>query len=330
MDKIEQFITQSKINHLKRLGLCPNDDDEYQELLHQIEQKEEKCKELKSNYTTLCLIKEKIEKESIHSFLEIYESNRRNILESKARQIKEQLSNFYKSDYRYQQLLKIGNETLKEIHKIDNKRDIIIKYISNLVEIDSEDNYYEDNDSEVDNHDENDVIEEENNYDEDDVTEENDYDEDDETEEEDFIEISKAKNEEIKDQFFNIIQRQSQKLDIRNEDCKQIDLYNFFKNDYKTPDWKQYNEFKLEINQLMEKERKYTNEYGHWYLQGKKIVLNISNEEYEKICKISPPFLFRIEECIQEVYNKGYNEGHEDGYNEGYNNGYDDGYRMGD
>ncbi len=42
MDKIEQFITQSKINHLKRLGLCPNDDDEYQELLHQIEQKEEK------------------------------------------------------------------------------------------------------------------------------------------------------------------------------------------------------------------------------------------------------------------------------------------------
>ena len=30
MDKIEQFITQSKIKHLNRIGLCPNDDDEYQ------------------------------------------------------------------------------------------------------------------------------------------------------------------------------------------------------------------------------------------------------------------------------------------------------------
>lgn len=347
MDKIEQFITQSKIKHLKRIGLCPNDDDEYQELLHQIEQKEEEIdkerKQLRRNYDTLCLIRNRING-AYNSYL--HDDDEYRELLNKSNEIKKEMESvrkrardfvflFHDDTLRTFGFEKALNEYLlddecykelkKQLESIEKKRktmeeegDIIYDYISNLVEIDSEDNYYEDNDSEV--------------------VELDDYDEDDETEEEDIIEISKAKNKEIKDQFFAIIQKKGHLLHItiNDEDEEEIDLYKFFKN-YKTTNWKEYYD-ETEIKQLEEEKNKYINEYGHWYLKGGKIVLDISDEEYEKICKISPPFLFRIEECIQEVYNKGYNEGHgdgyneghEDGYNEGYNNGYDDGYRMGD
>ena len=350
MDKIEQFITQSKINHLKRLGLCPNDDDEYQELLHQIEQKEEKKETLRNNYDILCLISNSIN-DAYNSYL--HDDDEYRELLNKSNEIKKEMKSvrecacdkyilFNHDTWRKFGFEKALNEYLlddecykklkKQLESIEKKRktmeeegDIIYDYISNLENIEKsmERNEFE-------------LVHSSDSYEEIDlgmteVDNENlEYLKNIPKE----IKDLQVKNKEIKDQFFAIIQKKGHLLHItiNDEDEEEIDLYKFFKN-YKTTNWKEYYD-----KQLEEEKNKYINEYGHWYLKGGKIVLDISDEEYEKICKISPPFLFRIEECIQEVYNKGYNEGHgdgyneghEDGYNEGYNNGYDDGYRMGD
>lgn len=372
MNRYEQFITQSKINHLKRLGLCPNDDDEYKKLLHQIEQKRkeieeefEKDRELfEINSIKLRFINRKIQS---YVNREFWYHHNENVEEywryhDDAKDIRELLSKKdlnigLVTDISYEELYKKLEEAKKQIKRIEKlikEEDIkYYYYCSNLLEIE---NMIEHILSFLLNG----LIQPDEFYDK--------------KEEYNNVRIMKQikkyskeiselinENEEIKDQFLTIIQEKNQlshfdkkddveddeeyydekkydsdlryvmfKKGYEEEDLMDIDLYNFFKNEYKIPNWKQY----LEINQLT----KYTYEYGHWYLQGKNIVLDISDEEYEKLCKISPPFLFRIEECIQEVYNKGYNEGHEDGYNEGYNigkkngynNGYDDGYRMGD
>lgn len=299
MDKLEQFITQSKINHLKRLGLCPNDDDEYQKLLHQIEQKKQESeKEQKQSSRIYNILLE------INTLDLLHEGQSLQDLEFKRDQMNKQLTDITSCNpTRFGKQLVINtryilrqkiNEISGIINELDKENKIFHKYISNLVIIDRD--YFEDEES----------------------VEKND------------VERLKVENKEAEDQFFSIIKNVGNATIYNDNDTENIDinLYDFFKNDYTSPDWNRYHKFDLEIEQLEEKKKNYTNEYGHWYLNSKKI--DISDEEYEELCKISPPFLFRIEECIQEVYNKGYNEGHEDGYNEGYNNGYDDGYRMGD
>ena len=353
MDKLEQFITQSKINHLKRLGICPNDDEGYQELLHQIEQKKEEIdkerKQLRRNYDTLCLINEKI------SFLENDEEYQK--LREKYRQMKELIEQFDESDtwratwldiWNYCKILNLNEKDLdedidiiqmqkdlskriepikKRIKEKEKEEEILNDYIFNLIKIEKGERYhFELEFKQVHSLD----------YGSDDYYEHCLESELKEISEK--IEDLKSNNDKLKDQFFTIIQEKGHLLHIKNDDEEKIDLNKFFINEYKPTNWEQYYKFDLDIKQIEEKKKNYTNEWGHWYLNGKKIVLDISDEEYEKLCKISPPFLFRIEECIQEVYNKGYNEGHEDGYNEGhedgynegYNNGYDDGYRMGD
>ena len=344
MDKIEQFITQSKIKHLKRIGLCPNDDDEYQELLHQIEQKEEKKETLRNNYDILCLISNSIN-HAYNSYLHDDDEyrellNKSNEIKKEMKSVRERardfvflfnvdtlrtfgsekaLNEYLLDDECYKKLKKQLESIEKKRKTMEEEGDIIYDYISNLENIERKRNEFE-------------LVLSSDSYEEIDLGM---------TEVDNALKnISKEikdlqdKNKEIKDQFFAIIQKKGHLLHItiNDEDEEEIDLYKFFKN-YKTTNWKEYYD-ETEIKQLEEEKNKYINEYGHWYLKGGKIVLDISDEEYEKICKISPPFLFKIEEYIQEVYDKGYNGGYDDGYNSGYadghNSGYDEGRLHGD
>ena len=78
---------------------------------------------------------------------------------------------------------------------------------------------------------------------------------------------------------------------------------------------KTYEELVKEVTRKQE----YLNNYipaqdGHWYDKEKK-VLELTDEEYELLCKRFPPYITMVKGFIQEIYNKGYRTGYRDGEN---------------
>lgn len=241
---------------------------------------------------------------------------------------REQLYKKRKEIYRkYNELAEIFLEVqTKESLLNQNEKDILFKYISNLIYIDKP-NHFLIEEKHID------IIR---------ITKE--------TPSQEMKELKKEENKKIQEQFFSIIKEGYQIQQKAIENGKEIDdglklinctekdmllikIANFFK-DYKTPDWKQHHEIELEIVKLNQEIRKYSFKNEHWFKQGnQKKVIDISDEEYDKLCKIYPPFLLKIEEYIKDVYEKGKTEGYSlgenNGYNEGYNRGYDDGYEKG-
>lgn len=121
-------------------------------------------------------------------------------------------------------------------------------------------------------------------------------------------------------------------------------------NEYKEPDPDEIKKLKLKLHQLHTEEDKYIQEDGHWYMRGeKKKVIDINDEDYERLCKFNPQYLMRIQETIGNIYARGkkdgyaegesdgyaagekdgYSKGEKDGYSYGYEKGYDDGYSDG-
>ncbi len=310
---LENFLAQSKENHLKRIGLITNADEEYNALCLQIEQKDNECKEIRYKYDELMSVLFKLQTKSV--FPEFRSEDNKVII-----------------DYLHN-LLIIDTPSLKSTEK-----DLLMEQ-QYIVHRNRTDEWLKSNkltplDLKM-------------------VTDEYEYIERLKKDVEDKKEfmgnraqrISDAKNQnrKIKDKFISLIKEGLQIAQKEIEEAEDLgdgllgvvtsdtsmlsrDIFSLLK-DYKTTDWEQYYKLESDIHRLSYEQRKYKFEHGHWFLPNmEKKAIDLSDEEYDKICKIYPPFLLKIEEYIQDVYEKGYKKGNDDGYSAGYHQGYDDGY----
>lgn len=302
MDKtLEKFLAQSKENHLKRIGLIANADEEYNALCRQIEQKENECKEIRHKNDELKSVLVKLQTKSV--FPEFRSEDNKVIIDY--------LHNLLIIDT--PSLKSTEKDLLKEQQYIDERDQRVMDNSAEYIEMLKKD------------------VEDK----------------------KEFMErraqrISDAKNQnqKIKDKFISLIKEGLQIAQKEIEEAEDLgdgllgvvtsdtsmlsrDIFSLLK-DYKTTDWEQYYKLESDIHRLSYEQRKYKFEHGHWFLPHmEKKTIDLSDEEYDKICKFYPPFLLKIEEYIHEVYEKGYKKGNDDGYSTGYKKGSNDGYSAG-
>ena len=301
MDKtVEKFLAQSKKKHLERIGLISNCDEEYDALCLQIEQNQKERDTISRKYNELGHLLAEIECTKI-----FYRDDDNDVIIN-------YLTN----------LMLIDSPTLIPIERELNEEQKYIDHIDQVMVGDKTETFIEWVKADV--KDKNECLKERSNR----------------------IEAAKTYNQKIQNKFISLI---NEGLQIAREeigaakdydgglklgDLSEASIFSQkiarFLNDYKTPDWKLYYKLESDINKLNREKSNYIFENGHWFLRGKeRTVVDLSDEEYDKICKIHPPFLLNIEEYIQEVYEKGYKKGNDDGYSKGSNDGYSAGYKQG-
>ena len=303
MDKtVEKFLAQSKKKHLERIGLISNCDEEYDALCLQIEQNQKERDTISRKYNELGHLLAEIECTKIFA---PYRNDDNDVIIN-------YLTN----------LMLIDSPTFIPIEKELNEKQKYIDHIDQVTVGDKTETFIEFLKADV--KDKNECLKERSKK----------------------IEAAKTYNQKVQYKFISLINEGLQIARKEIEETKDYDdglkLVNLseasmlsqkiarFLNDYKTPDWERYYKLESDIKGLYIEKSKYTFENGHWFLRGKeRTVVDLSDEEYEKICKIHPPFLLNIEEYIQDVYEKGYKKGYKKGNDDGYSKGSDDGYSAG-
>ena len=315
MDKtLEIFLSQSKEKHLKSIGLFfKNYDTEYHELCHQIEQAKEEIQNKLSFNRELNLV-----------LVEITVINE-NVFSDQKEIIKNYLFNLLALDREdYHKYL--VDSTVDELTTNHESMEEEINILKNLIlqtkeghavgyDINRLEEYVNERECAINSRKE-------------------------------LLSKAKEENDKIKDQFFAIINNYIEvaKKEVENgedigdglksvhpstESILAIRIARILR-DYKPTDWEGIQQLEKKVNQSKRDLTKYKQENGHWYLNGEeKKVIEVSDEDYERICIIHPPFLCEIEKYIQQIYNKGHEKGYSEGESDGYSTGYSKGYSVG-
>ena len=315
MDKtLETFLAQSKEKHLKSIGLFfKNYDTEYHELFHQIEQANEEIqnklsfnRELNLALAEITIINENVfsdQKEIIKKYLF-------NLLALDRRDYHKYIVDYNVGEWT------TNHESMEE--EINTLKNLIIQTKEGHAagyDIDRLEEYVNERECAINSRKE-------------------------------LLSKAKEENDKIKDQFFAIINNYIEvaKKEVENgedigdglksvhpsaESILAIRIARILRN-YKPTDWEGIQQLEKKANQLKRDITKYKQENGHWYLNGEeKKVIEVSDEDYERICIIHPPFLCEIEKYIQQIYNKGHEKGYSEGESDGYSTGYSKGYSVG-